>query len=252
MKRIKRTIIDKCSLIPRSISVALLFCFVLTAFAGCSKTDPTEAEEINITESVCVITEPSETAGPEVSMIYSDEQEYLETIPTADETTQPTAEKTIEDIFEEEIEKVPSYQLELLRYKGWSIELTNMDLAAEYGYSSPICGITLYNESIIYIKSSEYAIKRATIHEIGHAIAYELGWPEEEDAFVAIFEQEKYRFTDMYSIGDGHEISDKYEYFASVYQNMILDYYRTRLEVPQTVAYIEACCAGIRIIEETE
>ena len=70
------------------------------------------------------------------------------------------------------------------------------------------------------------------------------------DEFVEIFEEEKEFFTDCCSIGDGHEISDKYEYFASVYQNMILDYSDTKSEVPKTVEYIEDCLSRISIFDE--
>ena len=226
---------------PRTACAALLSCVVIMTCTGCNTevTEPYYPDGI-ASSSASEVTDASMVAS-QIDNTDEAEANNAYTVPTGG---------TAEERFEYELSLIPFDQLQFLRLRGWKIELTSMNLAAEYGYSSSICGITDYNKNIIYISSNSNTIRRATIHEVGHAIAYELGWVEETDEFVEIFEEEKEFFTDCCSIGDGHEISDKYEYFASVYQNMILDYSDTKSEVPKTVEYIEDCLSRISIFDE--
>ena len=160
------------------------------------------------------------------------------------ENIEPTIEEpeeyyTIEDIFDEEISNVPDEQLQFIYDNGWNFNITDENFGANYGYTVSICGLTVYGEKTIYIKDNERAIHRSVIHELGHALDYEFNWASETDEFNEIFEREKYNFNDCVSIGDGHEISNVNEYWASVYQNMILNYDATYEAVPETVEYIE-------------
>ena len=238
-KRITRSHINR--FLPRTTCAALLSCAVIIACTGCNTeiTEPSYPESLNSSAASEITDAPVVTSQNK----GSDEIEanYAYTEPTGG---------TTEERFEYELSLIPFEQLQFLRLRGRKIELTTMNLAAEYDYPSQICGITDYNKNLIYISSNSNTIRRSTIHEVGHAIAYELGWVEETDEFVEIFEAEKESFTDCCSIGDGHETSDKYEYFASVYQNMILDYADTKAEVPRTVAYIEDCLSRISIFDE--
>ena len=152
---------------------------------------------------------------------------------------------SLEERFEYELSLVPSSDLEYLKSNGWSFELTGMDLAEEYGYSMSVVGITDYEEKVVYIARKYSAIRRATIHEIGHALARQHGSVDGTNEFIGIFNDEKWNFTDCTSVGDGHERSSASEYFASVYQNMILDYSETKSECPETVAYIERVLWGV-------
>lgn len=149
------------------------------------------------------------------------------------------------NIFDEELAKVPYDHLQFLYDDGWTFDLTDEDFGSRYGYSVSICGLTIYRERTIYIRADEWSIHRSAIHELGHALDYELDWASETDEFIKIFNREKYNFTDCVSIGDGHEISDVNEYWASVYQNMVLDYWETYEEVPETVEYIKRHLATI-------
>lgn len=149
------------------------------------------------------------------------------------------------NIFDEELAKVPYNHLQFLYDDGWTFDLTDEDFGSRYGYSVSICGLTIYRERTIYIRADEWSIHRSAIHELGHALDYEFDWASETDEFNNIFNKERYNFTDCVSIGDGHEISDVNEYWASVYQNMILDYWETYSEVPETVEYIERHLATI-------
>ena len=146
---------------------------------------------------------------------------------------------TLEEVFYAELDLIPEEELDIILSSGWDIILTDEDFGYENGFDMSICGLTLYDDKTIYVSASNWAIRRSTIHEVGHALDYELGYPSDTKEFREIFEEEKYNFTDCTSIGDNHEISDVYEYFASVYQNMILDYEETAAEVPKTVNFIE-------------
>lgn len=151
---------------------------------------------------------------------------------------------SIQDRFNDELALVPSSDMDYIKSRGWTIELTDMNLAAAYGYSGSIVGITDYETKTVYIANKWSAIRRATIHEIGHALDNAHGTVSCTSEFKSIYYSERYDFHDCTSVGDGHETSDVIEYFASVYQNMILNYDATKSDVPETVAYIERVLWG--------
>ena len=153
--------------------------------------------------------------------------------------TEEEKELTIQDLLDAELALVPEDDLQFLYDNGWSIELTDMDLAAEYGYSGSIVGITDDELNIIYIANREGAIRRATIHEVGHELAADYDGLYVTWEFINIYNEECEYFRDITSVGDGHEVESSKEYFASVYQNMCLDYERTVNDVPASVEYIE-------------
>lgn len=149
-------------------------------------------------------------------------------------------EYTVGNIFDWELAKVPQNELQFLYDNGWEFDITGEDFGGFYGYSENICGLTVYGEKTIYIKDDEWSIQRSAIHELGHALDYEFDWASETPEFYKIYDKEKYNFEDCVSIGDGHEISDVNEYWASVYQNMVLNYDATYEDIPETVEYIES------------
>ena len=224
-----------------TISTAILLGSMIT---GCSsnETEQTTLWVDNVPTKETVLSEETATV-------------VETTIPSITPTSSPSPTPTpipvdpeiaaLQQEFDEELALIPAHHIRFLKENGWTIEMTTKDLAAEYDYSSYICGITLYQEKIVYISATEYAIRRSTIHEVGHAIACQLGFVELTKEFKEIYEDEKDYFTDCTSAGDGHETYSVYEYFASVYQNMILDYDETQDEIPRTVAYIEKCLGKI-------
>jgi hypothetical protein len=149
-------------------------------------------------------------------------------------------EYTIGNFFDWELAKVPQNELQFLYDNGWEFDLTGEDFGGFYGYSENICGLTVYREKTIYIRDDEWSIQRSAIHELGHALDYEFDWASETPEFYKIYDKEKYNFEDCVSIGDGHEIADVNEYWASVYQNMVLNYDDTYADIPETVEYIES------------
>lgn len=230
-----------CKSVSVALFAAMLFGFV---FTGCSTNETKQTtiwaetapnNETVLSEETATVVEttyPSETPTP---------------LPSPTPTSVPVDPEiaALQEEFDDELALIPVHHLRFLKENGWTIEMTAKDLAAEYDYSSYICGITLYQEKIVYISATDYAIRRSTIHEVGHAIACQLGFVELSREFKEIYEDEKDFFTDCTSVGDGHETYNVYEYFASVYQNMILDYDETQAEIPRTVAYIEKCLGKI-------
>ena len=162
-----------------------------------------------------------------------------------DETSYQTSEMSVQELFEYELSLIPDSDLQYLYDHGWTITLTDMNLAMEYGYSGSIVGITDYEEKIVYVANRWSAIRRATIHEVGHALCRSHGRLDSTTEFIGLYNEEKDHFHDITSVGDGHEIESACEYFASVYQNMVLDYEGTRSDVPLTVAYIERELWGV-------
>lgn len=240
MRTTKLTGSHNLGTLSRTVCAALLSCALTIALSGCKAeiTEPVYPDDIASSSTDLSLDDlnPSRSMDPgEADANYA----YTEPPPG-----------TPEEMFQYELSLIPFEHLQFLKLHGWKIELTAKNLEEEYNYSSQICGITDYNKRIIYISSNSATIRRSTIHEVGHAIAYELGWAEEKEEFLAIYETEKDYFTDVTSIGDGHETADNYEYFASVYQNMILNYPQTRSDVPKTVEYIEECLSRISIFDE--
>jgi hypothetical protein len=240
MRTTKLTGSHNLGVFSRTVCAALLSCALTIACSGC-QTEITQPVYPDDTASSSTVT-PLDDLSPSRNL-NTDESDanYAYTEPPPG---------TAEEMFQYELSLIPFEHLQFLKLRGWKIELTSKNLAEEYNYPSQICGMTDYNKRIIYISSNSATIRRSTIHEVGHAIAYELGWAEEKEEFLKIYEEEKDYFTDVTSIGDGHETADNYEYFASVYQNMILNYPQTRSDVPKTVEYIEECLTRISIFDE--
>ena len=136
-----------------------------------------------------------------------------------------------------ELSKAPKQDVDLVFQSGWAIEVTDENFGERYGYTTPVAGLTDYGNKIIYIK--EDRINRALLHEIGHVLDYECGLPSQTEEFHQIYVVEKQRFVDCTSVNDRHEIVNEKEYFASVYQNIILNYEDTVRNVPRTVEFIE-------------
>jgi hypothetical protein len=189
---------------------------------------------IKSTQAASVTAIPSETSE-EATEETTEEEVIDDTGPEYEEPAQHTAE----ELFDAEIALIPVNHLRYLADNGWTWCVTSMDLAAEFGYDVSVVGVTYYPGKVIYIADRSEVIRRATIHEFGHALAYQLGDVDETDEFYDIFYAERDNFHDCTSIGDGHEIMNTDEYFASVYQNMILNYDETYADVPRTVEYIE-------------
>ena len=192
-----------------------------------------------ITENpVPEIPEPTEIPEPSEIPTEVSEEDVESEEPEEEEEEEPEEDDIpVYYTIDEELTLVPDYILDHLYDEGWSIDIADFDISEKYGYEMHVVGLTIYGEHQIWI--TDGYIRRTTIHELGHAIDFECDWASDTYEFYDLYVSEHRNFVDITSVGDGHEYSNAEEYFASVYQNMVLDYYGTYAEVPGTCAYIE-------------
>lgn len=133
---------------------------------------------------------------------------------------------------------VPYWLKQKIIDNGWSIKVSAQRLHNKYGYSGLIAGMADTSNKTLWIDNRQGCVKRALLHELGHAIDSLHNWPSGTQSFGMVFNAEMYNFTDATSIGDGHEYSNAHEYFASVFHNIILDEERIKQQVPETYAFL--------------
>ena len=198
-------------------------------------------------ETEIVVVMPEETAQETTMTTETVENEETQSAVVIEETEpipEPT-EVTSQELFDAQLALIPANQLQFLIDRGWTWEITSDDLASRFGYSYYIVGLTYYSQKHIYIADNTSKIRRATLHEFGHALAWELDEADETDEFYDIYYAERNNFTDCTNPSTSYNISSTDEYFASVYQNMLLDYDGTYADVPQTVDYINSVLSEI-------
>ncbi|MCD8368945.1 MAG: NINE protein [Clostridiales bacterium] len=126
---------------------------------------------------------------------------------------------------------------------GWTFVITDKNLSQYFynGAYSSVAGTTTVPDRWIYIEDRTKAVSRSVIHETGHALDYELGYPSQSDEFKTIFAAEKSSFRDSTSVGDSHEASNCYEYFASAWSEYILNPTGLIARTPQTYVTCPHC-----------
>lgn len=91
-----------------------------------------------------------------------------------------------------------------------------------------------YGRGTLQFTDRKRAITRSFYHEIGHAIDCINGWPSTGEDFLKAYESEKEEFNDIHSIGNGHETSNNYEYFAAVFSNILKGNNSCQKDIPQS------------------
>lgn len=135
---------------------------------------------------------------------------------------------------------IPPEAARLLADGGWRIVLTGEDLATRFGYDyDTIAGVTVESARTIFVAASETRIRRALLHEIGHALGVMLGDPDASADFLRIYETERTTFDQQEKIDD-HCISTAHEYFAEAYRHYVLYPDILLKSAPQTYAYFQA------------
>ena len=157
----------------RAVSVTIGTAVLISCIAGMTAGCSSAVKETGNTETEITVETSAESSEESTldQICPSDETIATTTKPlTAKESAVNPLIAELQDEFEAELALVPELHMKFLKERGWKIQLTTKNLAEEYDYPSYICGITLYEEKIIYIDADEWAIRRSTIHEIGHAI----------------------------------------------------------------------------------
>lgn len=140
---------------------------------------------------------------------------------------------------------IPPEATQLLADGGWRIVLTSEDIATRFGFDyDTIAGVTVESTRVIFISATEKRIRRALLHEIGHALGVMLGDPDASAEFQRIYEAERETFDQQERIDD-HCISTAHEYFAEAYRHYVLYPDILLQSAPQTYSYFQALFSDI-------
>ena len=155
-----------------------------------------------------------------------------------------TSNPYLKKIAENHMTAVPYEIQEMLNESGWTITVENKRLTTEnVGIAA---GLAYLNENRISLSGTPEDIKRALVHEIGHAVATELNNIDLSSEFVQIFEEEKDKFITKNSIGHGHETSSSREYFAECFREYFYDRKNLKARCPKTERFIHAFIMSIK------
>lgn len=136
--------------------------------------------------------------------------------------------------------RVPSALLNAFTQDGWTIYVTSDDLNDKYygGQYGELSGITVYDDKVIELEDNKGDINGALVHEFGHYLDRKCEYPSYSAEFETIYNEEKYTFVDSTSVGDGHEISDTQEFFASVFSEAMLNPEGCKATAPKAYEYV--------------
>lgn len=140
---------------------------------------------------------------------------------------------------------IPPDAARLLVDGGCRIVLTSEDIATRFGFDhDTIAGVTVESARTIFISASKTRIRRALLHEVGHALGILLGDPDAGAEFQRIYAAERETFDQQEKIDD-HCVSTAHEYFAEAYRHYVLYPDILRKSAPQTYAYFQALFSEI-------
>lgn len=140
---------------------------------------------------------------------------------------------------------IPPGATRLLVDGGWRIVLTSEDIATRFGFDyDTIAGVTVESTRTIFISASKTRIRRALLHEVGHALGILLGDPDAGAEFQRIYAAERETFDQQEKIDD-HCVSTAHEYFAEAYRHYVLYPDILQQSAPQTYAYFQALFSEI-------
>lgn len=140
---------------------------------------------------------------------------------------------------------IPPDAARLLVDGGWRIVLTSEDIATRFGFDyDTIAGVTVESARTIFISASKTRIRRALLHEVGHALGILLGDPDAGAEFQRIYAAERKTFDQQEKIDD-HCVSTAHEYFAEAYRHYVLYPDILRQSAPQTYAYFQSLFSEI-------
>ncbi len=134
---------------------------------------------------------------------------------------------------------VPSPVLADFAEQGWTLRYTaQKDLSAYMPGDSTghVTGVTLFAEKTVYVLASSREIVEATGHEFGHYVDWRLGWPSQEEGFARAWEAEREAYAD---VAGEYQAKDQKEFFASVYNDILLKRDARRACAPQAFALVE-------------
>ena len=135
-----------------------------------------------------------------------------------------------------QMNKLPDKLVQKFRSNGWTIEVTDKNLAKTYfdGKYSSVRGVTIYSQKKILIEDRDVAVENSPLHEFGHFIDYTTGLTSRTSEFKSIYKEECDTFKKR--IPNASSVRDEMEFFATVF----CYYYKDSSKLtPKAKAYIE-------------
>ena len=205
----------------------------------------TEQQELSVQEEQTEETEETvDTGGIEVVDVHTADEEPADQIGIikADGNVSRGLLQYANNI----MGRVPSAVLNAFTQQGWSIYVTDSDLNARFfdNQYGGVSGATVYADKAIYVNASKFNINDAMVHEFGHFIDSNCGFVSCTQEFTDIYNEEKNTFKYTNSCGDGHEFSNTVEYFASAFDEYIINPSGCQATAPKTYEYIQRTLAS--------
>ena len=157
---------------------------------------------------------------------------------------------------QQQYDLIPENIMSSLKNAGWNFYLVNYDLG-DYMLSSNmkfhISGLTSKrngNKKIEIRGDDGEGIYKSTVHEVGHAVDYELGWISSQNEFMSIFYSERNSYANNIS-SNNHHTKDSSEYFADAFKNTIKNSQQMKTYVPATYEYMNKIINNFGIANET-
>lgn len=146
--------------------------------------------------------------------------------------------ESVESLANAQWESLPDSVREFVAGNGWQIRITAGWFGDAYGYDVLLSGLTVYDEKTSYITGTEFCINRALLHEIGHIVDAENGYPSLSGEFIQIYSTESGGWFEAENYGDDHGKSNTQEYFAETFK-YILRYGDAYADTaPETYAFV--------------
>lgn len=124
---------------------------------------------------------------------------------------------------ESEISRLPQNVLNSFINDGWTINITNDNIASKYfgGSYSNVMGATKMDAKQIIIQNKKSCVQASIIHEMGHFIDNYFDYPSLSDEFWEIYNSEIDTFRSR--IPNSSAIRDELEFFAHTFYYSVKD-----------------------------
>lgn len=119
------------------------------------------------------------------------------------------------------------------------MELLDIDVIVTNDIDASLSGVYKKKENTIYIRATKDSYSYTVIHEVAHALDVALFTPSTSGTFVEIYNKEKDNFKSTVKADWSHDISTIKEYYASAFQEFILNPDQLKENCPETYEFMD-------------
>ncbi|GFI44353.1 hypothetical protein IMSAGC018_02034 [Lachnospiraceae bacterium] len=150
------------------------------------------------------------------------------------------------DAVNQQLSAIPPYIQDAFVRDGWSIYVTNMNIAQTYypGQFDMVMATTNYEERRILIEDRADAVYESPIHEVGHWFDLYLGFVSNSNLFAQIYNEESAAFIQAYGTDC---VRDEMEFFAEGFWYYIVNPDRLMSVSPQLYQFLHSMYCHFRI-----